>query len=91
MTAAKEAAAVKAPKNQIRQEEKQVIQKTDLERNLKYPQTAIESALTLLNQISVRGIDNCKRICMIEQILQEPITEGINDGDCSKEEPKDAG
>jgi len=40
--------------------------------NLLYKQNAIESALTLLNQINVKGIDNCKRICMIEQILQNP-------------------
>lgn len=54
---------------------------------LKYNQTAIQSALTLLNQIDVKGIDNCKRICMIDQILQHPEEgEGENEnGNCSKE------
>lgn len=54
--------------------------------NIKYTTTQIQSALTLLNQISVKGIENCKRICLIEQILQEPITEDNDDGDCSKKE-----
>lgn len=58
---------------------------------LRYDQTAIQSVLTLLNQVNVKGIDNCKRICMIEQILQEPIMEDKNDGDCNKEKSKDAG
>lgn len=51
-----------------------------------YAETQIQSALTLLNQISVKGIENCKRICLIEQILQEPIMEEKDDGDCSKKE-----
>lgn len=54
---------------------------------LKYEQTAIQSALTLLNQISVKGIDNCKRICMIDQILQHPEEgEEKENGNCSKKE-----
>lgn len=55
---------------------------------ISYNQTAIQSALTLLNQINVKGIDNCKRICMIEQILQHPEKgDGEKEnGDCSKKE-----
>ena len=37
-----------------------------------YTVTKIQTALTLLNQIGVKGIENCKRVCMIEQILQNP-------------------
>lgn len=61
------------------------MKRTDPEPNLAYPQTAIKSVLTLINQINVRGIDNCKRICMIEQILQTPITEEKDDGSSKKE------
>lgn len=39
---------------------------------MKYTTTQIQSILQLLNQINVQGIDNCKRICLIEQILQNP-------------------
>lgn len=55
--------------------------------NLLYRQEAIESTLTLLNQLSVKGIENCKRICLIEQILQNP-EEGKGEkenGNCSEE------
>lgn len=39
---------------------------------MKYTTTQIQSVLQLLNQINVKGIENCKRICLIEQILQNP-------------------
>ena len=52
---------------------------------LKYTEMQIKSALTLLNQISTKGINNCQRICMIEQILQNPITEEKDDGSSKKE------
>ena len=39
---------------------------------LVFDETAIRSALMLLNQIEVKGIENCKRVTMIEQILQHP-------------------
>ena len=55
-----------------------------------YGETQIKSVLALLNQISVKGIDNCQRICMIEQILQNPIMEG-KDGECNKEKSENAG
>lgn len=57
---------------------------------MKYTEIQIQSVLQLLNQIGVKGIDNCKRICMIEQILQNPIMEG-KDGDCNKEKSENAG
>lgn len=51
-----------------------------------YTVTQIQSVLSLLNQISVKGIENCKRICMIEQILQNPAEgEGEENGNCSEE------
>lgn len=54
---------------------------------LKYSVTQIQSVLQLLNQISVKGIENCKRICMIEQILQNPAEgEGEENGNCSQTE-----
>ena len=55
---------------------------------MNYTETQIQSALQLLNNVSVKGIENCKRICMIEQILQNPIKgEGEKEnGNCSEEE-----
>lgn len=53
---------------------------------MKYGLTQIQSILQLLNQISVKGIENCKRVCMIEQILQNP-EEGEGEkenGNCSE-------
>ena len=50
-----------------------------------YTVTQIQSALQLLNNISVKGIDNCKRICMIEQILQNPEEGEEKNGNDSKE------
>lgn len=53
-----------------------------------YTVTQIQSVLQLLNQLGVKGIENCKRICLIEQILQNP-EEGEGEkenGNCSKEE-----
>lgn len=54
---------------------------------MKYGLTQIQSVLQLLNQISVKGIENCKRICLIEQILQNPDKgEGEKEnGNCSEE------
>lgn len=55
---------------------------------MRYTVTQIQSVLSLLNQISVKGIENCKRVCMIEQILQNP-EEGEGEkenGNCSKKE-----
>lgn len=40
--------------------------------DMKYTATQIQSVLQLLNQIDVKGIDNCKRVCLIEQVLQNP-------------------
>ena len=51
-----------------------------------YTDTQIKSILQLLNQINVKGIDNCKRICLMEQILQNP-EEGEGEkenGNCSE-------
>ena len=55
---------------------------------MRYKVTQIQSVLSLLNQISVKGIENCKRICLIEQILQHP-EEGEGEkenGNCSEKE-----
>lgn len=54
---------------------------------ISYSETQIQSALTLLNEISTKGIENAKRIVMIEQILQHPTREETEDnGNGSKEE-----
>ena len=56
--------------------------------DIRYTVTQIQSVLSLLNQISVKGIENCKRICLIEQILQDP-EEGEGEkenGNCSEKE-----
>lgn len=37
-----------------------------------YTDEAIKNALQLLNRIEVRGIENCKRVALIEEILQHP-------------------
>lgn len=37
-----------------------------------YTDEAIKNALQLLNRIEVRGIENCKRVTLIEEILQHP-------------------
>ena len=50
-----------------------------------YTEVQMKSALNLLNQIEVKGIENCKRIAMIEGIIQSPQKED-NDGNDSKEE-----
>ena len=50
-----------------------------------YTETQIQSVLNLLNQISTKGIDNAKRIVMIEQILQDFAREDKNNGNDSKE------
>ena len=58
---------------------------------ISYSETQIQSALTLLNEVSTKGIENAKRIVMIEQILQHPTREETEDGKRSKEELPDAG
>lgn len=59
---------------------------------ISYSETQIQSALTLLNEVSTKGIENAKRIVMIEQILQHPTREETEDnGKRSKKELPDAG
>lgn len=59
---------------------------------MRYTVTQIQSVLSLLNQISVKGIENCKRICLIEQILQNPAEgEGEENGNCSQTEQQVTG
>lgn len=55
---------------------------------MRYSVTQIQSVLNLLNQIDVKGIKNCKRICLIEQILQYPKEEEgeKENGNCSEKE-----
>lgn len=48
-----------------------------------YKKGHIEGALELLDNITVKGVDNAKRIVMIAEILQNPEKE-IHDG--SKDE-----
>lgn len=56
-----------------------------MSKDIRYTVTQIQSALALLNQIGVKGIENCQRVCMIEQILQNPeVGEGEEDGNCSE-------
>ncbi len=58
-----------------------------MSKDIKYTATQIQSVLSLLNQISVKGIENCKRICLIEQILQDPEEgEEKENGNSSEEE-----
>ncbi len=38
---------------------------------LKYEHRDIEEAMNLLNQIETKGIDNCKRIAVIENLLRK--------------------
>lgn len=52
----------------------------------RYSTVQIQSALNLLNGIKVSGIENCKKIAMIEAIIQSPQEEETNDGNDSKEE-----
>lgn len=53
---------------------------------ISYTETQIQSALTLLNEISTKGIENAKRIVMIEQVLQHPTREEKENGNCSEKE-----
>lgn len=43
----------------------------------RYTRKAIENILNSLNSMSVVGIENCKRIAIIETLLQNPIQEEI--------------
>lgn len=43
----------------------------------RYTRKAIENILNSLNSMSVVGIENCKRIAIIETLLQNPIHEEI--------------
>ena len=54
-----------------------------------YTETQIQSALTLLNEISTKGINNAKRIVMIEEILQHPVREekDSNGNDSEEKQP----
>ena len=38
---------------------------------IKYDKARIEYALNLLNEIEVKGIENCKRVAIIESVLQD--------------------
>jgi len=37
-----------------------------------YDDKSIQQAVTLLNSITVTGIENCKRVVIINEILQNP-------------------
>ena len=54
---------------------------------MRYTRTAIQGALTLLNQLETHGIENAKIIVLISNVLNNPIVEKENDdGNSSKEE-----
>ena len=44
---------------------------------IRYKRSVVESILNSLNSMSVVGIENCKRIAIIETLLQNPIQEEI--------------
>ncbi len=46
---------------------------------MKYKVDAIQAALTLINSIEFNGVENAKRIVMLDQILRNPEKEE-NDG-----------
>lgn len=47
---------------------------------MEYEQTQIQTALQLLESLSITGTDNMKRIIFIKQILEQP-KEKKSDGD----------
>lgn len=48
---------------------------------IRYKRSVVESILNSLNSITVVGIENCKRIAIIETLLQNPIEEVKKDGE----------
>ncbi len=42
---------------------------------IRYKRSVVESILNSLNSINVVGIENCKRVAIIEALLQNPIQE----------------
>lgn len=53
---------------------------------MRYTKTAINSALTLLNDLELKGCENAKRVVLIENILRNPIKEEKTDGEGGSEE-----
>lgn len=39
---------------------------------MKYTEEAIQAALALINSIDITGVENAKRIVMLDQILRSP-------------------
>lgn len=50
-------------------------------KKLKYSSEQIRQALACLNSFQLSGIDNAKMVCLIENILQNPIEEEKENGD----------
>ena len=48
--------------------------------DIKYKNDDIVQVLNLLNSIEVKGLDNCRRLLIIEQVLQNPVREEKKDG-----------
>ena len=48
---------------------------------VKYVKIDIQKTLDLLNSVEVKGLDNCRRLLMIEQVLQHPKGEEQNGTD----------
>lgn len=44
---------------------------------IRYKRSVVESILNSLNSITVVGIENCKRVAIIEALLQNPIQEEV--------------
>lgn len=48
---------------------------------IRYTRNTVENILNSLNSMTVVGIENCKRVAIIEALLQNPIQEVKKDGE----------
>ena len=48
---------------------------------IRYTRNTVENILNSLNSMTVVGIENCKRVVIIEALLQSPIQEVKKDGE----------
>lgn len=47
---------------------------------IKYKVETMQNALELLNNLEVKGIENCKRVALIAQLINSPEKEEDKDG-----------
>ena len=47
---------------------------------VKYRTETMNNALSLLNNLEVKGIENCKRVALIAQLIDSPEKEESKDG-----------